>query len=179
MHALSLSLVALLAFVNAVPVAAQSAAGAQLLPGMGAYSHPIQTTSPEAQKFFDQGLALLYNFNHAEAERSFLRAAELDPKAAMPWWGVGIALGLNYNRDVTRLEGERLTRAYDAAQKALTLSRGGSPVEAALAAALVTRYRRIRTPTRMRSTRSTGRPCARPTHGIPTTPRSEPRMPTP
>ena len=140
MHALSLSLVGLLAFVNAVPVAAQSAAGAQLLPGMGAYSHPIQTSSPEAQKFFDQGLALLYNFNHAEAERSFLKAAELDPKAAMPWWGVGIALGLNYNRDVTKLEGERLTRAYDAAQKALTLSRGGSPVEAALAAALVTRY---------------------------------------
>ena len=141
MHAMSLIVVVLLAFVNAAPVAAQSAAGAQLLPGMGADLDPIQTSSPEAQKFFDQGLALLYNFNHAEAERSFLKAAELDPKAAMPWWGVGIALGLNYNRDVTKLEGERLTRAYDAAQKALTLSRGGSPVEAALAAALVTRYR--------------------------------------
>jgi len=109
---------------------------------MGAYSHPIQTTSPEAQKFFDQGLALLYNFNHAEAERSFLKAAELDAKAPMPWWGVGIALGLNYNRDVTKLEGERLTRAFDAAQKAVALSRGGSPVEAALADALATRYSR-------------------------------------
>lgn len=122
------------------PASAQSTAGAQLLPGMGSYSHPIQTTSAEAQKYFDQGLALLYNFNHAEAERSFLKAAELDPKAAMPWWGVGIALGLNYNRDVTKLEGERLTRAYDAAQKAVALSRGGSPVEAALASALATRY---------------------------------------
>ncbi len=60
----------------------------------------------------------------------------------MPWWGVGIALGLNYNRDVTKLEGERLTRAYDAAQKAVALSRGGSPVEAALAEALATRYSR-------------------------------------
>jgi len=50
--------------------AAQSTAGAQLLPGMGSYSHPIQTSSAEAQKYFDQGLALLYNFNHAEAERS-------------------------------------------------------------------------------------------------------------
>ena len=124
------------------PAQAQSTAGAQLLPGMGSYSHPIQTTSPEAQKFFDQGLALLYNFNHAEAERSFLKAAELDAKAPMPWWGVGIALGLNYNRDVTKLEGERLTRAYDAAQKAVALSRGGSPVEAALAEALATRYSR-------------------------------------
>jgi len=128
--------------VVAAPAFSQSPAGAQLLPGMGTYSHPIQTTSPEAQKFFDQGLALLYNFNHAEAERSFLKAAELDPKAPMPWWGVGIALGLNYNRDVTKLEGERLTRAYDAAQKAVALSRGGSPVEAALADALATRYSR-------------------------------------
>jgi tetratricopeptide (TPR) repeat protein len=107
---------------------------------MGEYSHPIQTTSAEAQKFFDQGLALLYNFNHGEAERSFLKAAELDPKAPMPWWGVGIALGLNYNRDVTKLEGERMKRAYAAAQKAVALSRGGSAIEAALADALATRY---------------------------------------
>ncbi len=138
----AIALAAVLVVVGSSPAFAQSAAGAQLLPGMGAYSHPIQTSSPEAQKFFDQGLALLYNFNHAEAERSFLKAAELDAKAPMPWWGVGIALGLNYNRDVTKLEGERLTRAYDAAQKAVALSRGGSPVEAALAEALATRYSR-------------------------------------
>lgn len=127
-------------FALTAPARAQSAAGAQLLPGMGEYSYPIQTTSPEAQKYFDQGLALLYNFNHAEAERSFLEAARLDPRAPMPWWGVGIALGLNYNRDVTKLEGERMTRAYEAAHKAVALSRGGSPVEAALAEALATRY---------------------------------------
>jgi tetratricopeptide (TPR) repeat protein len=139
---MQVSRVALLSSILLVPAAAsaQSAAGAQLLPGMGSYSHPIQTTSAEGQKYFDQGLALLYNFNHAEAERSFLKAAELDPKAPMPWWGVAIALGLNYNRDVTKLEGERMTRAYDAAQKAVALSRGGSPVEAALADALATRY---------------------------------------
>ena len=122
--------------------AAQPAAQAMLLPGMGSYSHPIDTASREAQAFFDQGLALLYNFNHAEAERSFLKAAELDPEAPMPWWGVGVALGLNYNRDVTRLEGERLARACDAADKAVALSRGRSPVEAALAEALATRYSR-------------------------------------
>lgn len=141
MHPFALATILLLV-VGSAPVSAQSAAGAQLLPGMGDYSHPIQTTSPEAQTYFDQGLALLYNFNHAEAERSFLKAAELDPTAPMPWWGVGIALGLNYNRDVTKLEGERLTRAHDAAQKAVALSRGGSPVEAALAQALATRYSR-------------------------------------
>ncbi len=140
MKALTLAAFAVLA--AALPARAQTSAGAQLLPGMGSYSHPIQTRSAEAQKYFDQGLVLLYNFNHAEAERSFLKAAELDPTAPMPWWGVGIALGLNYNRDVTKLEGERLTRAHDAAQKAVTLSRNGSPVEAALADALATRYSR-------------------------------------
>jgi tetratricopeptide (TPR) repeat protein len=140
-HRLSIpTLACVLAVGGASAASAQSAAGAQLLPGMGSYSHPIRTTSREAQQYFDQGLALLYNFNHAEAERSFLKAADLDPKAAMPWWGVGVALGLNYNRDVTKLEGERQKRAFDAAQKAVTLSRGGSPVEAALAEALTTRY---------------------------------------
>jgi tetratricopeptide (TPR) repeat protein len=139
MHALILVIVVSLVVMPAL-VHARQASSAPLLPGMGSYSHPIRTTSAEAQTFFDQGLALLYNFNHAEAERSFLKAAELDPNAPMPWWGVGVALGLNYNRDVTRLEGERLVRAYDAAQKAVMLSRGGSPVEAALAEALATRY---------------------------------------
>lgn len=141
MYAITLASILLVVF-GTLPASAQSSAGAQLLPGMGSYSHPIQTTSAEGQKYFDQGLALLYNFNHAEAERSFLKSADLDPKAPMPWWGVGIALGLNYNRDVTKLEGDRLTRAYDAAHKAVALSRGGSPVEAALADALATRYSR-------------------------------------
>ena len=127
-HRLStLTLACVLAVSSAPDASAQSAAGAQLLPGMGSYSHPIRTTSREAQQYFDQGLALLYNFNHAEAERSFLKAADLDPAAPMPWWGVGIALGLNYNRDVAKLEGDRLKRAYDAAHKAVALSRGGSP----------------------------------------------------
>src|SRR5690606_39789895 len=57
------------------PVAANGDSEAKLLPGLGDYSHPIRTSSAEAQTFFDQGLALLYNFNHAEAEKSFLRAA--------------------------------------------------------------------------------------------------------
>jgi len=126
----------------APPAWANRDSEAKLLPGLGSYSHPIRTSNPEAQKFFDQGLVLLYNFNHAGAEKSFLHAAALDPQAPMPWWGVGVALGLNYNRDVTKLEGERLQRAYDAAQKALALSRGGWPTEAALAEALAVRYSR-------------------------------------
>ena len=56
-----------------------------LLSGLGTYSHRINTASPEAQKFFDQGLNLLYGFNRYEALRSFRKAAELDPKAVMPF----------------------------------------------------------------------------------------------
>ena len=55
-----------------------------LLSGLGSHRHPIATTSPEAQKFFDQGMVMLFGFNHDEAFRSFERASQLDPKAAMP-----------------------------------------------------------------------------------------------
>jgi len=61
---------------------------ATLLPGLGRHHHPIATASPEAQKFFDEGLTLVYAFNHEEAIRSFERASALDPRAAMPlMWG--------------------------------------------------------------------------------------------
>lgn len=72
----------------------------QLLPGLGNHHHPIATKSPEAQKFFDQGLALTWAFNRAEAKRSFRHAAELDPSAAMPWWGVSLALGRHLNMNI-------------------------------------------------------------------------------
>jgi hypothetical protein len=71
-----------------------------LLPGMGTHTHPISTRSHEAQKFFDQGLILLYGFNRYEALRSFRRAAELDPNALMPRWGVAMALGPHINMDL-------------------------------------------------------------------------------
>src|SRR4051812_26944549 len=64
-----------------------------LYKGMGNWRHPIATKNPEAQKYFDQGLALLYGFNRYEALRSFRKAAELDPAAAMPWWGMAMAQG--------------------------------------------------------------------------------------
>ena len=72
----------------------------QLLPGLGNHHHPIATKSPEAQKFFDQGLALAWAFNRAEATRSFRRAADLDPSAAMPWWGVSLSLGRHMNMEI-------------------------------------------------------------------------------
>src|SRR5262245_18498252 len=50
----------------------------RLIPGMGSHHHAIATTSPEAQRYFDQGVNLVFGFNHEEAVRSFTRAAELD-----------------------------------------------------------------------------------------------------
>ena len=66
---------------------------AKLLEGMGNVHLPITTSSPEAQKFFDQGLAQMHSFWAREAERSFLQAAALDPKAPMPQWGVAMVAG--------------------------------------------------------------------------------------
>jgi tetratricopeptide (TPR) repeat protein len=70
-----------------------------LYPGMGTWRHAIQTGSAEAQKYFDQGLNLLYGFNRYEALRSFRKAAELDAQAAMAYWGMAMSLGPYVNMD--------------------------------------------------------------------------------
>jgi hypothetical protein len=70
-----------------------------LYKGLGISRHPIHTANPDARKFFDQGLALLYGFNRYEALRSFRKAAELDPGAAMAYWGMAMAQGPYINMD--------------------------------------------------------------------------------
>src|SRR5579859_3827922 len=54
-----------------------------LYAGLGPVHHPVTTASPLAQKYFDQGLAFTYGFNHEEAERSFEQASQIDPKMAI------------------------------------------------------------------------------------------------
>jgi tetratricopeptide (TPR) repeat protein len=63
---------------------------ARILDGMGTVHLPITTSSAEAQRFFDQGVAQMHSFWAREAERSFLQAAELDPSAPMPYWGIAM-----------------------------------------------------------------------------------------
>jgi hypothetical protein len=53
--------------------------------------------SPIARKYFDQGLRLVYAFNHDEAIRAFQAAQKLDPSCAMCFWGEALALGPNIN----------------------------------------------------------------------------------
>src|ERR1044072_6492548 len=68
-----------------------------LVPGLGNISHPVSTKNALAQKFFNQGLAYIYAFNHGASVKAFKRAAELDPNLAMLYWGVALARGSNYN----------------------------------------------------------------------------------
>ncbi len=107
------------------------------LTAVGRQHHPIHTKSPQAQEYFDQGLTLLYGFNHEEAVRSFQRAAELDPASPMPWWGVAFAVGPNYNMDV---DAEREKTGYETVQKAQKLAANAPPSEQDYVAALLTRY---------------------------------------
>lgn len=73
----------------------------------GSLHHGIDTRSPAAQRAFDSGLAYVYAFNFEAASREFRRAAALDPGAAMPYWGMALALGPNYNAPTPGLESER------------------------------------------------------------------------
>jgi tetratricopeptide (TPR) repeat protein len=108
-----------------------------LMPGLGEVHHPVSTKNRQAQQFFDQGLKLVFGFNHDEARRSFQRAAELDPKLAMAWWGVALTLGPNYNLPV---DPEREKAGYEAAQRALALEANASEPENGYINAVVVRY---------------------------------------
>jgi tetratricopeptide (TPR) repeat protein len=119
------------------PAEQESARPAELTPGLDQHHHPIATHNPEAQRFFDQGLTLVYGFNHDEAVRYFRRAAELDPKSPMPLWGIALALGPNYNMDV---DPQREKAAYEAIQEALSLAANAPENERAYVEALATRY---------------------------------------
>ncbi len=117
--------------------AANQTGQATLLEGVTRHHHPIMTASAEAQGFFDQGMTLMFAFNHDEAVRSFRRAAALDLKAAMPWWGIALALGPNINLDVDPV---REKEAYEASREALRRAEQAPDDERAYIAAVARRY---------------------------------------
>jgi tetratricopeptide (TPR) repeat protein len=102
---------------------------APLLNGLGKLHHPITTANPLAQRYFDQGLTLVYAFNHEEAARSFRYAAKLDPKCAMAYWGLALARGPNYNE--WEIDAGREKISAEAIKKAEALSAGVSAAEQA------------------------------------------------
>ncbi|HET6970210.1 MAG TPA: hypothetical protein VFH92_03705, partial [Phenylobacterium sp.] len=118
--------------------------GAPVFKGMGDWTMKV-TATPPAQRFFDQGVNLMFGFNHAEAIRSFREAARLDPDCAMCWWGVSMALGSNINLP---MPDDAIPPAWAALQKAQALAPKVSPRERDWIAALAKRYAPEKSPDR-------------------------------
>ncbi len=117
--------------------AAAPAARTALIGNLGAYHRAIKTDNAEAQQFFDEGLTLLYGFNHEESFRSFELAAARDAASPMPHWGMSLALGTNINDTAPA---DRLKQGYAHLAEAQKRRAAGSEVEQGLVDALARRY---------------------------------------
>src|SRR6202040_1823671 len=111
--------------------------GAPMFKGLGDHHHRISAGNPQIQAYFDQGINLLFGFNHAEAIRSFREAARLDPDCAMCWWGVAFALGPNINLP---MQADAVAPAWAALGNARALESHASPEEGEWIDALASRY---------------------------------------
>ena len=111
--------------------------GATLLDGLGDYHFPITSKHPQVQRWFDQGLMLTFGFNHDAAERSFLKATELDPGCAMCWWGAALVLGPHVNGGMDPANNRY---AWSRLQRALALAPGATKREQEFIRALAARY---------------------------------------
>src|SRR5262245_23480706 len=108
----------LLAVASAMTLRASEKLPGPLLDGLGDLRHPVSTQSKEAQNYFDQGMRLLFGFNHKEAIRSFRSAAHLDPQCAMAFWGVAYASGPHVNKP---MDTNDTATAWEALGKAVAL----------------------------------------------------------
>jgi len=129
-----------LVVLTSVVATAPAAVAPKLLDTLGDYHRPISSKVAKAQAYFDQGLRLLYAFNHEEAQAAFEEAARRDPACAICFWGAALTLGPNINLPAIP---ERTGAAYRLSKKAQALANGASPVERALIAALSRRYAKL------------------------------------
>ncbi|HKQ97468.1 MAG TPA: hypothetical protein VJV75_06315 [Candidatus Polarisedimenticolia bacterium] len=109
-----------------------------LFDGLGDYGRAVGTASPDAQRYFNQGLMFLFAFNHDEAIRAFRKAADLDPKCGMAWWGVAVAYGPHINNPF--VPPDRAKLAWEALGKAKAAGAGISGADNGLINALASRY---------------------------------------
>jgi len=113
---------------------------AVLVDNIGTYSRKISTNSPQAQKFFDQGLRLTFGYYFPEAIASFQEAQQHDPDHPMLDWGLALAMGPNPNSRKTSFPDD----PYDDGKRAMVRAREhlarATPVERALIEALSVRY---------------------------------------
>ena len=121
-------------------MALQPGPGGQLAPrlqNLGVHTFKVTTKSARAQQFINQGVNLVYGFNHAEAGRAFAEAARLDPSCAMAYWGQALVLGPNINASMNP---EDEGRARELVQKAAILGKSATARERDYIAALSPRY---------------------------------------
>ena len=111
---------------------------APLFENLGDYTFKISTENSRSQAFFNQGMRLTFAFNHAEAHRSFMEAARLDPENAMAYWGQAYALGPNINDPLP--DQQRKEAAWKALGQAKKFSSDATELERALIGALESRY---------------------------------------
>ena len=118
-------------------MASQPMSPAPRFKGMGRHHHPVTTKWELAQRYFDHGLTLCFNFNHAEAIRSFTAASQIDPDCAMAYWGVAFAYGPHVNAP---MDTNVVSKAWEALQKAIRLKPRASERERDYIDALAKRY---------------------------------------
>ncbi|HYO45852.1 MAG TPA: hypothetical protein VEY33_04105, partial [Gemmatimonadota bacterium] len=104
---------------------------------LGDHHYEVSTTNPLAQQYFDQGLRLMWGFNHAEAIRAFEQGAAIDPKCAICYWGIAFSYGPNINAPMDSTSG---VAAWTAVQRAIELKVNANEREAAFIDALAIRY---------------------------------------
>lgn len=109
-----------------------------LFAGMGSHHRTITTKSPDAQRYFDQGLVWAFAFNHDEAIRSFEQAIKYDSDCAMAWWGIAYCNGPHINNP--SMDDNHSLAAWDALQRAVSHKGNASAVEQDLIDALSKRY---------------------------------------
>jgi tetratricopeptide (TPR) repeat protein len=107
------------------------------LAGLGTIHMTVTTSVPKAQAFFNQGIRLLYAFNHQEARRAFQEASRLDPHLAMAHWGVALSLAPNLNAAMSAENGRA---AYASIGEARRRASRASARERALIEALAVRF---------------------------------------
>ncbi len=101
-------------------VGTTSADSVPLYADLGTYHVSVTTKSPRAQAYFDQGLRLVYAFNHAEAIRAFTEATRLDPSCGMCWWGIAYAHGPHVNAGMDSAAGVAAWAAIQQAQRTVS-----------------------------------------------------------
>jgi len=126
--------------IGAAPALGAPTDTVPLFDNLGSYHRAITTSVPAAQQYFDQGLRLVFGFNHGEAIRAFAEGARLDPNCAMCYWGTALAYGPHVNAP---MDSASAVAAYAAVQQALAHLSHASPQEKAYIRAVAKRYARV------------------------------------